>query len=185
MKIDSGICYGQTDVPLADSFAEEVKVVQSKLPNLPRDTLVVTSPLQRCLKLAKQLANEGQLLTDQRIMELHFGDWEMQPWNNIDQIQWQEWMRDCITMAPPKGESFLALFDRCQGFWQEIVTEACQTLVVVTHAGVIRALLALVLEIPLKNTLRIQVEFGAINQLKHYQDCKTNYSWTTVEYLNR
>ncbi|RKZ48020.1 MAG: hypothetical protein DRR00_20450, partial [Candidatus Parabeggiatoa sp. nov. 3] len=45
------------------------------------------------------------------------------------------------------GESFQTLFNRCQDFWNDILTKPYQTIIIVTHLGVIRALLAYILEI--------------------------------------
>lgn len=178
IQIENDICYGQSDVALAD------KIVQAQMPALPEDTVIISSPLQRCLELAKNLSHSPVI--DKRIMELNFGDWEMQKWDDINQESLQEWMSDYINIAPPGGESFQALFERCQDFWNDLITkETSQAVVVVTHLGVIRALLAQVLEIPLEKSLCIQVDYGAINKFTYHTDDKTNEAWITVEYLNQ
>lgn len=183
VKIDNSICYGQTDVALANSFVDEFKRIQTIMP--ADDFVIISSPLQRCLQLAENLNFGNPVITDKRIMELNFGDWEMQNWNDINQKFLQEWMNDYINMAPPGGESFQALFERCQDFWLDIISKTCQAVIVVTHLGVIRALLAYILEMPLKKSLSIQVNYGAINRLKYHFDAKTSADWITIEYLNQ
>ena len=171
VEIEKGVCYGQSDVPCAHA---------PKLPKLPQNALIISSPLQRCLHLAYQLSDS--VIIDKRIMELNFGDWEMQKWDDINQKLLQQWMNDYVNIAPPNGESFQTLFQRCQAFWHDITQKNAQILVIVTHLGVIRALLAHVLEMPLKKSMSIQVDYGAINKLRYHFNYKT--SWTTIEYLN-
>ncbi len=80
--IAPGLCYGQLDIDLADSFAEEANHVLNWLPPLD---LIITSPLLRTRKLAVYLAQELQcgLQTDARLMEKNFGAWEGCAWDNI------------------------------------------------------------------------------------------------------
>ena len=48
--VGKGICYGQTDLDITDSFKEEVAAI---IPHLPDNIQTVfSSPLQRCKKLA-------------------------------------------------------------------------------------------------------------------------------------
>ena len=187
VKVDSGTCYGQSDVALAeDKFIPACQHIQAQIPT--SHATIISSPLQRCLQLAEKLNDNQPVMTDKRLMEIHFGDWEMQKWNNINQDLLQKWMNDYVNTAPPNGESFQAVFERCQDFWNDIIitmTKTCQTVIVVTHLGVIRALLALVLEIPLKKSLCLQANYGAVNKLKYHTDEKTNQTWITLEYLNQ
>lgn len=188
VKVDSGICYGQTDVALADNFVESLKVIQNKMPTLPKDTVIISSPLQRCLQLAEKLNNNNtnnKIKTDERIMELNFGDWEMQSFNELEPNLFQAWMNDYINIAPPNGESLQTLLERCQNFWNELTQKTYQTAIIVTHLGVIRVLLAHILEMPIKKSIYLTNDYGAINLMKYYTDEKTNQTWTTIEYLNR
>src|SRR5690606_13915835 len=52
LSIDSGICYGQTDVDIAPSFLDELQSIRAKLADMRFDS-IYTSPLQRCHKLAE------------------------------------------------------------------------------------------------------------------------------------
>ena len=81
LQVPSGICYGQSDIDVASSFMNEALVTQQKLISSPFDA-IYASPLQRCLKLANTL-NLGEPMTDNRLMELNFGDWEMSAWDDI------------------------------------------------------------------------------------------------------
>jgi alpha-ribazole phosphatase len=185
VKVSSDTCYGQTDVLLADSFLEEVQQIKNQLPDFSEAVLIITSPLQRCLQLARQLSfnQDKQIVIDKRLLELNFGEWEMQKWQEMDSHLLQEWMDDYVYVVPPQGESYQALFIRCQDFWQALLKQSFSTVLVITHAGVIRALIALLLEMPLKNAFAIQIDYGSVSQIKYHQNATTN--WITVEYLNR
>ena len=171
--ITAGLCYGQSDIDVAASFNEEQLQVVNKLNALNQGGVemhaIVSSPLQRCTKLAYALNSSLALPMvneDHRLMELNFGDWELQAWDAIPRIEFDIWADDYANLAPPNGESFGTLHLRAQSF----IADAKQRLpdaniVVVTHGGMIRAMLAEVLQIPLKRLFRFQVDCGSITQL--------------------
>ena len=79
--IEPGICYGQSDLDVTESFASELDRIKTVLPELT-NPVVYSSPLKRCLKLAHAL-NLTEPKVDKRIIEVTFGDWEMQPWEVV------------------------------------------------------------------------------------------------------
>jgi alpha-ribazole phosphatase len=46
---EAGLCYGQTDMALAESFADDMQEVRAKLPAIASDCPIFSSPLTRCL----------------------------------------------------------------------------------------------------------------------------------------
>lgn len=131
--IAPGICYGRLDLS-----AENPAAVADKLrPELPGDLPLWSSPLRRCRELAECL--HAQPLFDERLAEMNFGEWEGQAWDNIPRAQIDAWAADVAGYAPPGGESPLSLQRRALDFVASLsVPEA----IIVTHAGVIRTLLA-------------------------------------------
>ena len=77
-KIEMGICYGQADLDIAHSFTEEIRNLKHFVSNLS-DYKCISSPLQRCTKLAKALGF-SQHQVEPLIQEINFGEWELQPW---------------------------------------------------------------------------------------------------------
>ncbi|ALG67087.1 alpha-ribazole phosphatase [Beggiatoa leptomitoformis] len=173
----SGVCYGQSDIALADSFAEDVMLVKKKLTELDKDGVIISSPSGRCIQLAENLG--GNVISDSRIMELNFGEWEMKNFNDINPEQLQKWTDDFVRIAPPRGESYQTLSARCQDFWNELIQQDYQQVSIVTHAGVIRALIALLLEIPLQKSFCFKVDYGSVHKFVYQKD------WHAIEYLNR
>ena len=131
--VEPGICYGRLDIS-----AENAAVVAAGLrADLPANLPVWSSPLRRCRQLAELL--QAEPILDARLVEMDFGLWEGRPWDAIPRIELDAWAADVAGYAPPDGESPRQLQQRALDFVAELaVPEA----VIVTHAGVIRTLLA-------------------------------------------
>ena len=131
--IEPGVCYGRHDCS-AESVEAAALALRAVLPaGLP----VWSSPLIRCRALAEQLHTHP--LIDDRLAEMHFGDWEERRWDDIPRAELDAWAADVAGYAPPGGESPRDLQRRALDFVASLdVPEA----VIMTHAGVIRTLLA-------------------------------------------
>ncbi len=166
--IASGICYGQTDLDVADSFFRDAEILQNKLKHILAPK-IYSSPLKRCTLLAEVMAqklNTTDIKHDQRLMELDFGDWEMRKWEEIPRGSLDVWAEEHVTHAPPNGESFIALHSRAKSFLSEVIlSNAYEDKVIFTHSGVIRALVAEVLDLPLVNAFKIQIDFGSVSKI--------------------
>jgi alpha-ribazole phosphatase len=166
--ISKGICYGQSDIGLATNFNEESSLVVSKIPN-PTACKVYTSPLKRCKQLALKI--NPIVIEDAKLMELNFGDWELQAWDDIPREDTMPWMTNFVNVATPHGESYIALYHRVWEYISYLTTlQTEQPIIVVTHAGPIRAILSKVLKINLKDSFNIPVNYGDIFQLKYTED---------------
>lgn len=183
-QIGKGICYGQTDIPLEDSFQDEAKRV---LENLP-DTfdMIYSSPLSRCCKLA-QLFNSTQfkstqsIVKDDRLLEMNFGDWEMNRWDEINPAGLHNWTQDFVNLTVPGGEGFIQLHHRVNHFMDEIVKQSFERVAIITHAGVIRSFLISVLGIPMENAFRISIDYGSVTKINMGSD----NAYNNVAYLNK
>lgn len=178
IDVESGTCYGQSDVDLSRSFPEESKKVLSKLPVSVEDSVIYSSPLSRCRKLAS-LLDTTNIHFDERLKELDFGNWELEKWDKIDSKKLQKWMDDFVNVNCPGGESYLELTKRVTEWWEEIIQKDHEEVVVITHAGVIRCLLSYVLEVPYKNSFRLSIDPGNISAISV---SGRRYS---VKYINR
>ncbi len=157
----TGLCYGQIDVPLAEGYPKELQGIQQRLQNLviPR---IVSSPLQRCHQLAVDL-QRGPVTLDSRLLELAFGQWEGLFWADIPREISEFWTDDVVRRAPPGGESFLQLIERVESCIHDPnVWQNHDSLLLVTHAGVMRALLHLLEGKDYATCLQEKVEFGEL-----------------------
>jgi alpha-ribazole phosphatase len=64
-------------------------------------------------------------------MELNFGEWEMQHWDDIPRGMVDVWAQDHLEQAPPQGESFQALHLRAKSFLQEICASCSSNVAIV------------------------------------------------------
>ncbi len=143
VDVSSGICYGITDVSLAPTFRSELESIRRTLTDETFDALF-SSSLSRCTKLANELFPEKQILIDQRLIELDFGDWEMQSWDTIfESPEGEVWFADYVHSACPGGESFTDLIKRGKTFLDDLKRTRFRNVVLFTHAGMIRALMCL------------------------------------------
>ena len=173
----TGICYGQADIEISGT-EEELNSIKNKLTNTKK-AIYYTSPLKRCLKLAEYLGN-SKFISDRRIMEINFGDWELKKWTLIeDQEIFQNWRNNFVEVSCPNGESFLDLYQRSIEFFEEIIKKDHQEVAIVTHAGVIRCILSYILEIPLKKVPNLQIDYGGVSKIKILDYV------TKVEYINK
>ncbi len=178
VNVPRGVCYGQTDVETAASYQDEHSRVRQLLPDDLSDFTVFSSPLDRCSRLATDLFN-GTHNEDERIMEMNFGDWEMKKWSEIERDLMDEWARDFVNYRCPGGESYKDLYIRSASFFDELRTGTYKNSAVVTHAGVLHAFLAWLLDIDLKKSLMVHFDYGSITQV-HF-----GRSRTVINYMNR
>lgn len=135
-----GICYGQTDLDVAASFETEAAAALAALPAVER---IVSSPLQRCRKLAEFVSAQADIPfdLDPRLMEMDFGTWEGRAWSEIERSEIDAWAADFYHARPHGGESVAILHVRIQAALDGLYDQDRSTLIV-SHAGVIRAALA-------------------------------------------
>lgn len=177
VAVEKGICYGQFDVPLAASATQDINELIAKLPD--DFDQVYSSPSSRCTLLADQLLTNSAVERWPDLMEMNFGDWENSKWNDMDQILLGNWMNDFVSTKTPSGESLELLYERVNAFIAMLRTKDLNKVAIVTHAGVIRCIWAIILDIPLHNIFKISVDYGsgikinlnkdsALDQIKHF-----------------
>jgi alpha-ribazole phosphatase len=172
--VPEGTCYGRSDIGLAgDAGAEAARLRRM----LPAGIPVYTSPLLRCRSVAERLVTEPAV--DARLAEMHFGEWEMRRWDEIDRAAFDAWVADILNFAPPGGESAAQMLARTLAFLDELRASEAPAAAVVTHGGVLRVLFAHWLEVPPRRWPRLTFEFGGVSKVT----CGKND--IRVEYLNR
>ena len=110
------------------------------------------------------------VVTDDRMMERSYGALEGKSHKSVmaryGKKQYDAWHR-AYTVAPPGGESFRDLQRRASEFLGELAADRqTSTVVAVTHAGIIRGLLAEALDLPLRETFRFHLDYGGVTLLR-------------------
>lgn len=178
-KIEKGICYGQTDIPVVDSFSVEAESVLQQLP----DTfdMIYSSPSNRCFKLAQMIQPHQSIVTDKRLLEMNFGDWEMKKWDEINQDELHKWTQDFVNVVVPNGENFTQLNIRVNQFMHEIAKQNFNKVAVVTHSGVIRSFVISVLGIPDENAFKFAIDYGSVTKI----NIESDSTYNNVFFLNK
>jgi alpha-ribazole phosphatase len=164
---ETGICYGQSDVGIREPYNV---IFESIVEQLPQGAILYSSPLQRCVILAKYILENTKIdciIEDSRLMEMNFGDWELKRWDAIPQEDLNPWMEDFVNVSVPNGESFVDLNDRVLDFWDNKFTgENEKPVIIIAHAGVIRSFLCKINDLSLKDAFQNKVDYGDVIKIE-------------------
>lgn len=136
----------------------------------PWDRLV-SSPLQRCSRFAEELGTQLGLPVqlDKDLQELHFGTWEGQSAATLMETDAEAlglFWADPYSFTPPEGE-------RVEDFSTRVLAAvgrlhanyAGQRILLISHGGVMRLLLAQARGLPREQLLNVEVGHGALFSL--------------------
>jgi alpha-ribazole phosphatase len=136
----------------------------------PWDRLV-SSPLQRCARFAEQLGARLGLPVDldKDLQELHFGAWEGRSAAALMETDAEALGRfwaDPYGFTPPEGEPVLEFSARVLAALDRLhQAYAGQRILLVSHGGVMRLLLARARGLPREQLLNVEVAHGALFSL--------------------
>lgn len=133
---------------------------------------LISSPLQRCARFAEELAAQHgvPLSLEPDLQELHFGAWEGRSTAELMKTSAEDlgrFWRDPYGFTPPEGEPLLAFEARILSVLQRLqARHAGERLLLVTHGGVIRLLLARARGLPRNDLLQVAVGHAERYQLR-------------------
>jgi alpha-ribazole phosphatase len=163
VDVPKGVCYGQTDVPLRETFQDEARQVADNIKDLKFDK-VFCSPLSRCRRLA-EFCGYADAQLDKRLLEMNFGEWEMQRYDEIKDPHIQEWYEDYYNQPATGGESFADQRHRLLDFFEDLKQQDYQTVAIFAHGGIqLQAMLIKGL-VTLDNAFASQPPYGGIIQI--------------------
>jgi len=160
---------GQIDDPLSDLGWQQMR--DAALDNIPWQA-IISSPLIRCSAFAEELAetNDLPIDLDARLKEIGFGVWEGMTRCQLradDPDIIRRFFRDPIANRPQGAELLTDFQHRISAAIEDVVSRySGQHVLVVAHAGVIRAAMSYVLGSPIENMFRIKVSNAAITRLQ-------------------
>lgn len=137
---------------------------------------IVTSPMLRCNSFAQALGERLHLPVHEepRFREVGFGEWEGRTRIELETLvpgQVARFLRDPVNSRPPGAEPLAEFTGRVQsGFVELLERFAGQSVLVVAHAGVIRAVMAYVLEVPPERMYRIHVANAGLSRIRTDRD---------------
>jgi alpha-ribazole phosphatase len=168
--VDSGRFCGTTDVALSAAGKAQM---WAALGDKPCWSAIVTSTSNRCAEFAHEYATRWKLpvYREARLREVDFGQWESCQAQDIEPGRLAAYWNDPVRNPPPGGEPLAEFRDRVVSAWQHWAQTMDGPWLLVTHGGVIRVLLAHVLEMPLHALARLEVPHASLSRLRVQRDC--------------
>jgi alpha-ribazole phosphatase len=136
----------------------------------PWDRLI-SSPLQRCARFAEELGAKSDLpvVLDKDLQELHFGAWEGQSaaaLMDTDAEALGLFWADPYAFTPPEGEPVADFSKRVLAAVERLhAAYAGERILLISHGGVMRLLLAQARGLPREQLLNVEVGHGALFSL--------------------
>jgi alpha-ribazole phosphatase/probable phosphoglycerate mutase len=158
---------GATDVPLTETGIAQARKGAELIRDLNFDA-VYCSGLSRALETAK-LALDGRdipIVRDPRLNEMNYGNWEGKTHAEIlaeSDNHWHDWVTDPDAWRPgANGELASELVGRVTAFLYDILQPG-RTVLAVAHHTTGRLLIAHMLEMPLANYRRLQLDNASLS----------------------
>jgi len=193
----AGRYQGHQDVPLSQTGREQARRVAERL-RLETITIAYSSDMQRARETASIALGERDvpLQTTPALREMAFGAWEGLTAREVSEhypAEWAAWIRDPVVARPPNGGEDLAELDaRVSAFLHSVVHvpagEGAQpdwfsyraagesadgtsgTVLLVSHGGTVRALLAHLFEVPIRLYWRFGIRPASVSILDLYPE---------------
>jgi alpha-ribazole phosphatase len=168
-----GKLIGRTDAPLSERGLVQARRLAEQLAASPLSA-VYSSDLKRALSTAQAIAVRSRLRVRPHAdwREIDMGGWEgrtiAELHNEVPELVAQLFSNPA-SFEYPGGESFASFTARIQGALHRLLTTHPKgDVALVAHGGVCRTIIGSVLEMPMRNWLRLAQEYGCLNVIDWY-----------------
>jgi len=149
-----GLCYGKLDVALCAAGLQQVQHTADLIRPF-KPSAIYSSPRQRATDTAAAVSRECQLDEE---AERHYPD------------IYKQWMHQPTKVHFPNGESYDQMATRVlQSISRLNAKHQNQSIVVISHGGVNRIVLAKVLKLESEQIFRLDQSYGAISCIDYYE----------------
>ncbi|MCK5478181.1 MAG: histidine phosphatase family protein [Methylococcales bacterium] len=139
---------------------------------------IISSPLHRCLDFTQDINSKTNIPfnIEPNWQEINFGDWEGKTANQINPDELTLFYRDPVNNPPLNAENFSVFLSRVEQAWESLIkNHRDQHILVITHAGVIRSLFTLLLNLPIANIFNLQVDHASITRFQCFDGNPDNF----------
>jgi broad specificity phosphatase PhoE len=161
--------YSFSDIALNQDGINQAVSLQKKLANSKPD-FIFSSPSKRAYKTAEIIFPDKEIISSRSLQELNFGLWEGLTFVQIcenHQTLYDNWLRDPYKYGPPEGEMLPDLEKRTRQFLHEIYEEdENKTIVCVSHAGPIKAMICYLLDKNFHDFWATPVDLASVSYFK-------------------
>ncbi len=166
---------GWHESPLTDKGLSQVEQLVKRLRILMKREgfkAVYSSPTGRALQTAER-SSEGlglPLEVDELLLEMNHGAWDGLTVSDIEREYpelWAIWRKSPHMAWFPNGESLLGVMDRARRFLYRLLERhPLDSVIVVSHAGIIKLMVLFLLQIPLERYWLFGIENASITALR-------------------
>lgn len=167
-----GRCYGSLDFKLSARGIIQAKAAAQALAHEPL-AAIYSSPKLRC-RLAGEILAQGRACRVEvvdALRELDFGELEGRTYEEIATLYpniYREWMARPANVRFPGGESWPEMRVRVLNAVEKIRSDHIgQSVIVVTHGGVIRIALAEALQMGPGDAFRLSLHYGGFSLIRY------------------
>ena len=166
--------YGKTDIPLSAAGHSDLTRTLNYLHAQNPITQVISSPKIRCLQVAQEFSTQHKipLQTEENLQEMDFGIWDGVPFGELGD-EWKHieaFWHSPDSMQPPQGESLTEFAARVIASWNLLVRDNTPDhKVIVCHGGVIRILIAHILQLDWRNAAlfkQLQIDYASCTRIE-------------------
>ncbi|MBS3811379.1 MAG: alpha-ribazole phosphatase [Halanaerobiales bacterium] len=164
---------GAVDIELNKKGKRQAQELYNFLKDEKFDT-IYSSTLKRASHTVKDIADyqNKDLITIADLMEIDFGEWEGLTFAEIEENYPKlahKWAKDPTCCKPPEGEHIQEVEERVGDAIDQIVKEnQDKKVLIATHGGIVRIIIAYLLELPLNRIFSIEVDNVSISRVKFY-----------------
>ncbi|MBP7860217.1 histidine phosphatase family protein [bacterium] len=182
--VEHGRLYNDPAVELTEKGIQQAHLIADWLSKQDAECLLSSCAI-RVVSTAKIVSERLKLETEviPDLNEWDVGNWEGSSYLEVKKTKPDEyfhWVADPIENAPPQGESIRDLYNRSVSVLDKIIaSHPGKKIALISHAGVIRAIIAHALGMPLNNFWRINIPAGSVSRV----DFSPNYA--TVHFLSQ
>jgi alpha-ribazole phosphatase len=166
--------YGRTDIPLSTAGYNDLTRTLSSLHAQTPINYLISSPRLRCVQVAQEFSTQHKipLYIEDNLQEMDFGIWDGVPFNDLGD-EWKNieaFWQSPHTMQPPEGESLTDFATRIIHSWKSLIDNtAPRHDVIICHGGVIRILIAHLLQLDWRNPAlfkQLQIDYASCTRIE-------------------
>ncbi len=146
----------------------ELKIFANLIPN---NCIWYVSPLKRAIQTANALSkyiSYSKFIKENKLVEQNYGDWSGKNISEVWKILGENQSKHNFSfispeISPPNGESFVEQCRRVSSWLENLNLIGGESIVIITHAGTIRAVLSHALNIKPDFAIGIEIQYQSIS----------------------
>lgn len=167
-----GIYQGRSDIKLSSMGEQQMALALAQASGWQK---IISSPLKRCSVPAEKAALQLKMPYEQTdwLIEYDFGQWDGRSLEAVYKEQPERvsaFWNDPAQTSPPEGESVTELQQRVKQGLLSLEASQYSHLLLVTHGGVIRALIAECLGLPPARWVRMRLDHACFTRIQFFYD---------------